>query len=946
MQSRSPISSRLASATRAWFVLGALAAGLGCQAGANVVDGSAGSGGKVGLADAAGMLDIGQNGPRVADDTAPGPADHGAIAPDSAAAGPTHDAPSADAPADLGGPEQAIPDGPPALIPGDAALDATNVLAVNSGADSTERDAPEPAALDGATVDGYASVDAGAAFDGFCAAESCGASQCNAGFADCNGSLADGCEADLTRDASNCNACGALCPADHGTPICAGRDCTYAHLATAVNAQSVSNPGGTTRAPLGGSIQFTVRAPHAQPGSPAEVRYFLARNLVLQSAVCGTQIGACQPASFTDPLPNGVQGNTQILDCLLTDASQPLVITALASGSLAPRDDPFAALACFAPFASCDPVRVALQLPPGTVTTIGPQRTAVVLASASGAPAHPYANLSNTASIFFSPNNPQSARNFFVQSSYGTASAGSTVLVGGASAEGTTADIYGPFAVTTGSCMTATDVLAVAGPSINFANYDRIAISANDPIRCGGGGLTGPQTVSAGGQPKSIPTSINYNAAFGDTTLNGRIGSVLLHEFGHQLGLNHGGGWDCGASAQALNGRCTDIPYLDMTDVMGSGSYAQYAPVHKERLGWLEGGRILPVWSSGRYVVNAYEDAAENVKVLKLPRKWRRPSRTDPAGLTSGSYYIAARRPTAPWNNWLTTTPSFASGVAVYMDEGVANADAAILDPTPASASGTMDFYDGALLAGQTFTDAAAGISVTVVSVTATTATVDVTVQSRTTRFIQSGASDPYGSEVAGTSVLGTGNFTAGSNVTLTAVPPGGYGLAYWMSSSGGWLSADNPYTFELDDDTVIWATFRAVAPANDTFADAQPVTALPTHIALYTQSARTETGEPSNIPCGSQNVNPQATVWYSFTPASTRNVAIATRGSDYYTTIAVFTGSALNALTLVPGACGFDNAIQFAQATFTATAGTTYYIQIGAWNMGQNLVLDFTASP
>ena len=36
--------------------------------------------------------------------------------------------------------------------------------------------------------------------------------------------------------------------------------------------------------------------------------------------------------------------------------------------------------------------------------------------------------------------------------------------------------------------------------------------------------------VTAAGQPKQVSISIDYNAAFGDATLNGRAGYVVLHD--------------------------------------------------------------------------------------------------------------------------------------------------------------------------------------------------------------------------------------------------------------------------------------------------------------------------------------------------------------------------------------------------------------------------------
>ena len=61
-----------------------------------------------------------------------------------------------------------------------------------------------------------------------CVAGAC-AGDCEWGFADCNGNLADGCEIDLSSDVQNCDACGAICPpVVHGTPACHGSECVIA----------------------------------------------------------------------------------------------------------------------------------------------------------------------------------------------------------------------------------------------------------------------------------------------------------------------------------------------------------------------------------------------------------------------------------------------------------------------------------------------------------------------------------------------------------------------------------------------------------------------------------------------------------------------------------------------------------------------------------------------
>jgi hypothetical protein len=54
-----------------------------------------------------------------------------------------------------------------------------------------------------------------------CIAGACGLT-CNAGFANCDGNLANGCEANLSTDSQNCGACGIACPSGKS---CSGGAC-------------------------------------------------------------------------------------------------------------------------------------------------------------------------------------------------------------------------------------------------------------------------------------------------------------------------------------------------------------------------------------------------------------------------------------------------------------------------------------------------------------------------------------------------------------------------------------------------------------------------------------------------------------------------------------------------------------------------------------------------
>lgn len=56
-----------------------------------------------------------------------------------------------------------------------------------------------------------------------CNAGSCGIGTCSVGYLNCNGMNVDGCEVGINSDPSNCGSCGMVCPG--GTPNCSGGTC-------------------------------------------------------------------------------------------------------------------------------------------------------------------------------------------------------------------------------------------------------------------------------------------------------------------------------------------------------------------------------------------------------------------------------------------------------------------------------------------------------------------------------------------------------------------------------------------------------------------------------------------------------------------------------------------------------------------------------------------------
>jgi hypothetical protein len=123
---------------------------------------------------------------------------------------------------------------------------------------------------------------------------------------------------------------------------------------------------------------------------------------------------------------------------------------------------------------------------------------------------------------------------------------------------------------------------------------------------------------------------------------------------------------------------------------------------------------------------------------------------------------------------------------------------------------------------------------------------------------------------------------------------------------------------------TVAWALVcgsaaaaPAAVPSNDTFAGATAISTLPFSQTLDTTEATTDADDAqANASCGAPAT--EASVWYSYTPASTELLIVDVSRSTYGAGVIVVTGS--------PGSfqlrtCGPR------QVIFTATAGTTYYL-------------------
>lgn len=134
--------------------------------------------------------------------------------------------------------------------------------------------------------------------------------------------------------------------------------------------------------------------------------------------------------------------------------------------------------------------------------------------------------------------------------------------------------------------------------------------------------------------------------------------------------------------------------------------------------------------------------------------------------------------------------------------------------------------------------------------------------------------------------------------------------------------------------------------PANDNFANAAVISHVPFHWRGNTTNATTEGGDP--VSCGSGPYG--QTVWFQFTPDADMSLEADTAGSKQsggnYDTV-LWVGTYNGSFNEV--ACNDDSSVDpkngnASQVTFSATAGTTYYFEVGSYggNVYPDAILKF----
>ena len=259
---------------------------------------------------------------------------------------------------------------------------------------------------------------------------------------------------------------------------------------------------------------------------------------------------------------------------------------------------------------------------------------------------------------------------------------------------------------------------------------------------------------------------------------------VLVHELGHNLGLDHANSLICTQSARRVPqaGQCHTEEYGDMWDAMGISSQQYSVPVLR-RLGWA--GRIASATKSDTWTLRDAAHSGSGFQALRVPSGgstyWLE-YRTDPHALAK-----------SPGSFAVTGVP----GLQIRLDTGARSMrilDAAPGNPDPHLTYPDPDLVSPALPEGSSFTTPQK-VRITLESQTDSSATVRITrgvaARAPDAPTIASAVSSPASGEIALTVQPGNDNGQVVLGYLLTKYPGG---KSEYVASPGGTVATLTMY--------------------------------------------------------------------------------------------------------------------------------------------------------
>ncbi len=136
-------------------------------------------------------------------------------------------------------------------------------------------------------------------------------------------------------------------------------------------------------------------------------------------------------------------------------------------------------------------------------------------------------------------------------------------------------------------------------------------------------------------------------------------------------------------------------------------------------------------------------------------------------------------------------------------------------------------------------------------------------------------------------------------------------------------------YAANIGRVTLHWAQ----PPGNDAFADREVLNGATGTRGGSNVNASLEPGEPDHNPSPSSGDRAAASVWYRWTAPAGGRTSFDTSGSSFDTVLAVYTGTAVDALTVVAANDDIQAGTLQSRVVFTARAGATYGIAVAGYD-------------
>jgi hypothetical protein len=417
--------------------------------------------------------------------------------------------------------------------------------------------------------------------------------------------------------------------------------------------------------------------------------------------------------------------------------------TMLAGDEIAPTDivilTPPAAASLIGPITSASPVTTNYLVLPIKFPTSG--------SGTAGDPfvygADPFTPASLDTSVFGALPT-KSAKEFYKEASFGLQ------LLGGATAN----DGSGGFLKATVAKPATCDINVIANAAASAARARGYPIDASgNPMAPYTGLLYVFNNVSGCGW--SGLAYVGWARAYSNNT---SALWVIGHELGHNFGLLHAGSLRCSGAVLGCGTSASVAEYGDPFSSMGNSSNTgHFNAMQKDLLGWTTAAqRKNHASGTATYTLNPIETGGQTTYGVRIP-----------TANSSRTYWLEYRQPVGTFDQFVKNFPNLGAQVRLQspFEKTSGSDDTELLDMTPA----TGTFNDAALLTGQNYTDAIYGVSISVLSATASALTVQVTTPGTGTATItQTTSVTPanYGAPVKFTATVTASGLTGPVNFT------------------------------------------------------------------------------------------------------------------------------------------------------------------------------------